>query len=78
MDQERFVTVSLPLATAWADQPLQALNLQAFRVRVVSLLRSHGENIKLTEQTLVQGGDTLVLSGTPQALALAEQKLFKK
>ena len=78
MDQERFVTVSLPLATAWADQPLQTLNLQAFRVRVVSLLRSHGENIKLTEQTLVQGGDTLVLSGTPQALALAEQKLFKK
>jgi len=77
MDHERLGTVSLPLATFWADQPLAALALHALGVRVVSVRRSHGENVKVTEQTLLQGGDTLVWSGTPQALATAEQKLFK-
>ena len=78
MDHERLGTVNLPLATSWADQPLAALALLAMQVRVVSVRRSHGENVKVTEQTLLQGGDTLVLSGTPQALATAEQKLFMK
>jgi len=78
IDQERLATVSLPLATPWADQPLKALALYFLQVRVVSLRRSHGENVKVSEQTLLQGGDTLVLSGTPKALATAEQKLFKK
>jgi CPA2 family monovalent cation:H+ antiporter-2 len=53
------------------------LALHAVKVRVVSLRRSHGESVKVTEQTLLQGGDTLVLSGTPQALATAEQKLLR-
>ena len=78
MDHERLGTVNLPLATSWADQPLAALALHAMQVRVVSVRRSHGENVKVTEQTLLQGGDTFVLSGTPQALATAEQKLFMK
>ncbi len=78
MDHERLGTVSLPLATPWADQTLQSLALHALRARVVSLRRSQGENIKVTPQTRMQGGDTLVLSGTPHALALAEQKLFEK
>jgi len=77
MNHERLGTVNLPLASPWADQPLTALALHALRVRVVSLRRSHGESLAVTEQTHLQGGDTLVLSGTPQALALAEQKLFK-
>ncbi len=75
-DHARLGTVSLPLGTPWAEQPLQALALQALQVRAVSLRRSHGESVKLTDQTLLQGGDTLVLSGTPQALAMAEQKLL--
>jgi len=77
LDQERLGTVSLPLATPWADRTLQALNWAALRVRVVSLRRSHGEQVKLTETTLLQGGDTLVLSGTSAALAMAEQELFR-
>jgi CPA2 family monovalent cation:H+ antiporter-2 len=77
MDHERLGTVSLPVATVWADKPLQTLALHAVKVRVVSLRRSHGESVKVTEQTVLQGGDTLVLSGTPQALATAEQKLLR-
>jgi CPA2 family monovalent cation:H+ antiporter-2 len=76
MDHERLGTVNLPVATSWADQPLSALALHAMQVRVVSVRRSHGESVPVTEQTLLQGGDTLVWSGTPQALAMAEQKLF--
>ena len=75
-DHARLGTVSLPLGTPWAEQPLQALALHALQVRAVSLRRSHGESVKLTDQTLLQGGDTLVLLGTPQALAMAEQKLL--
>ena len=77
LDHERLGTVSLPVATTWAGQALQALALHALKVRVVSLRRSHGESLKVTEQTVLQGGDTLVLSGTPQALATAEQKLLR-
>jgi CPA2 family monovalent cation:H+ antiporter-2 len=43
---------------------------------VVSLRRSNGQSLKVNDQTTLQGGDTLVLSGTPQALAVAEQKLL--
>ena len=76
--QERLDTVSLPLSTPWADQPLSTLALHALRVRVVSLRRTHGENVKVTDATPLLGGDTLVLSGTPQALATAEKKLLQK
>jgi CPA2 family monovalent cation:H+ antiporter-2 len=77
IDHERLGTVSLPLASPWANQALQVLALHALRVRVVSLRRSHGESVKVSDDTVLQDGDTLVLSGTPQALATAEQKLLR-
>ena len=76
LDHERLGTVTLPLMTPWADQSLHALNWPGLQVRVVSLRRSQGEAVKVDAHTLLQGGDTLVLSGTPQALAMAEQRLF--
>jgi CPA2 family monovalent cation:H+ antiporter-2 len=76
LDHERLGTISLPQASAWTGQPIAALGLQAMPVRVVSLRRSHGQSLKVNDQTTLQGGDTLVLSGTPMALAVAEQKLL--
>jgi len=76
LDHERLGTVSLPETTAWIGEPIAALALQALQVRVVSLRRSNGQSLKVTDQTTLQGGDTLVLSGTPQALAVAEQALL--
>jgi len=75
-DHERLGTISLPQATAWIGQPISALALQALQVRVVSLRRSNGQSLKVNDQTTLEGGDTLVLAGTPQALAVAEHKLL--
>jgi len=75
-DHERLGTISLPQATAWIGQPIAALALQALQVRVVSLRRSNGQSLKVNDQTALEGGDTLVLAGTPQALAVAEHKLL--
>jgi len=76
LDHERLGTISLPLASAWIGQPIAALALQNLQVRVVSLRRSDGQSLKVNDQTTLQGGDTLVLSGTPQALAVAELTLL--
>ena len=46
-------------------------------VRLVSLRRSNGHTLPLSAGMLLESGDTLVLSGKPEALALAEEKLLR-
>ena len=46
-------------------------------VRVVSLRRGSGKTQEAHEDTLLEGGDTLVLSGKPEALAMAEEQLLR-
>jgi CPA2 family monovalent cation:H+ antiporter-2 len=46
-------------------------------VRVVSLRRAQGQSEGVTDETELQSGDTLVLSGKSQTLAVAEQKLLR-
>jgi CPA2 family monovalent cation:H+ antiporter-2 len=43
----------------------------------VSLRSSNGHPKPALDDILLEGGDTLVLSGTPAALALAEEKLLR-
>ena len=74
--QDRLSTVTLPLGIKCVGKPLGRLALQASGVRVVSLRRSNGKTLEALEETLLESGDTLVLSGKPAALALAEQKLL--
>jgi CPA2 family monovalent cation:H+ antiporter-2 len=74
--QDRLSTVTLPLGIKWVGKPLGRLALQGSGVRVVSLRRSNGKTMEALEETLLESGDTLVLSGKPAALALAEQKLL--
>jgi CPA2 family monovalent cation:H+ antiporter-2 len=53
------------------------LALAAMGVRVVNLRRSNGHMGSAADDALLAPGDTLVLSGHPAALALAEDKLLK-
>ncbi len=76
LDQERLSTVTLPLDSQCAGKPLGALALLAAGVRVVSLRRGSGKTLELHDETLLRGDDTLVLSGKPEALAMAEQELL--
>jgi CPA2 family monovalent cation:H+ antiporter-2 len=77
VDQERLATVNLPQGTRLAGKRLEALALHAMDVRVLSLRRAQGQTVVLAEDSTLEGGDTLVLSGRPAGLALAEEKLLK-
>jgi CPA2 family monovalent cation:H+ antiporter-2 len=76
IEQARLSSVTLPTVSAHAGRPLDDLALHALGVAVVSLRRADGKGQFVDGATLA-GGDTLVISGTPAALVLAEEKLLK-
>ena len=55
---------------------LADLALHAVGVSVVSVRRAGGGVMKPSDEMTLQGNDTLVLSGLPEPLALAEGKLL--
>ncbi len=78
LQQERLASVTLPSASASVGRTLASLALHAVGVSVVSLRRASGA---VTDQppveTALAAGDTLVLAGLPEPLALAEEKLLR-
>ncbi|KQV53541.1 potassium transporter [Pelomonas sp. Root1217] len=75
LDQARLASVTLPAASVHAGKLLADLALHALGVAVVSLRRANGKGLLVDGATLASG-DTLVISGKPEALALAEEKLL--
>ena len=76
-DQERLSTINLPPGSTALGRSLGQLALPAMGVRVVNLRRGNGHVSAAVDEALLAEGDTLVLSGHPAALALAEDKLLK-
>lgn len=76
LDQERLSTLTLPLGARAIGRRLGHFALHAMGVRVVSLRRADGKAASVEQDPPLAGGDTLVLSGRPESLALAEQKLL--
>ncbi|HEX3141481.1 MAG TPA: monovalent cation:proton antiporter-2 (CPA2) family protein [Rhizobacter sp.] len=76
LQQARLLSVSLPPAAASLGQPLADLALHAVGVTVVSVRRASGAVTKPEDKLMLTAGDTLVLSGLPEALSLAEGKLL--
>ena len=76
LQQARLASVTLPPAAASVGQRLGALALHAVGVNVVSVRRASGVVTDAGEELVLSGGDTLVLSGLPEPLALAEGKLL--
>jgi monovalent cation:H+ antiporter-2, CPA2 family len=76
-EQERLSTVTLPMGAHALGRALSQLRLAAEGVRVVSLRRSNGRTIDPGGDLVLEDGDTLVLSGRPEPLALAEEILLK-
>jgi CPA2 family monovalent cation:H+ antiporter-2 len=76
-DQARLSTVTLPPDARAIGQPLALAALNAIGVRIASLRRANGQPVALDGQPLLRDGDALVLSGVPEALALAEEKLLR-
>ena len=76
-EQARLASVSLPFGSGGVGQTLQHLALHATGVKVVSIRHGDGQVGPADDHRPLQAGDTLVLSGHPAALALAEDKLLR-
>jgi CPA2 family monovalent cation:H+ antiporter-2 len=77
LHQARLLTVGLPPASAVIGQRLGDLALHALGVEVVSVRHAGGSVQRPEDDLVLQADDTLVISGVPEALALAEAKLLK-
>lgn len=76
-NQARLNTVPLPLAAACVGQPLGDQALHAIGVQVVSVRQASGRVVDAHDALVLAAGDTLVLSGLPEPLSLAEAKLLR-
>ncbi|MEI8326989.1 MAG: cation:proton antiporter, partial [Betaproteobacteria bacterium] len=76
LEHERLATVTVAAGAHGVGKALAQLGLSRLDVRVVSLRKGQGNAAAPHEQTLLEAGDTLVLSGKPVALALAEKSLL--
>ena len=77
LEQERLASVSLPFGAGCIGKRVEDLALQAVGVKLVSLRRRSGRTLAANDEHALEDGDTLVLSGRPQALALAEEALLR-
>ena len=76
IDHERLTTFTMPLSAKTLGRTLGDIALEAVGVRVVTLRRMGGARVHALEACVLQDGDTLVLSGKPEALAVAQDKLL--
>jgi CPA2 family monovalent cation:H+ antiporter-2 len=77
LEQARLSSITLPGTAACAGKRLRELALQAGGVQAVSLRQAGGRVLVPDDEQVLAAGDTLVLSGLPRALALAEAKLLR-
>jgi CPA2 family monovalent cation:H+ antiporter-2 len=77
LKHERLATVALPLDAKAIGRNIGSFALHTLGVRVVSLRRANSKPVTFDDGTALKGGDTLVLSGKADTLAVAEQKLLK-
>ncbi len=77
LDQARMATLTLPSGAATLGHTLGSLALHAIGVQVVNLRHGNGRMSAPVDTLALAEGDTLVLSGHPTALALAESRLLK-
>ena len=74
----RLLSVTLPAAGSHVGRTLAAQALHAVGVTVVSVRRASGAVVRPDETLVLAAGDTLVLAGKPEPLALAEGRLLGK
>jgi len=77
LQQARLASVTLPLAASCLGRTLSEQALHATGVQVVSMRLASGRVLVPESTHVLAAGDTLVLSGLPPALALAEEKLLR-
>ena len=76
-EEARLSTFTLPAGVTSLGKPLSIVAASLVPVRVVSVRHSDGKPQATIDDPLLILGDTLVLSGTPEALAKAEERLLR-
>ena len=76
LNTARLHSVTLPMAGPHLGETLAAQALHAVGVTVVSVRRASGAVTKPDDALVLAAGDTLVLTGLPEPLSLAEGKLL--
>ena len=69
--------MGLPQASPWLGKQVKFFAFHAISVRVVNLRRANGQREQVTDYTESSSGNTLVMYGKSQTLALAEEKLLR-
>jgi CPA2 family monovalent cation:H+ antiporter-2 len=77
LEHARLLSVTLPATSASINRALGEQTLPARGVTVVSLRRASGAVLQPNDALALAAGDTLVLSGLPEKLAIAEQALLR-
>jgi K+:H+ antiporter len=77
LEHARLLSVTLPATSGSIDRILGEQALPGRGVTVVSLRRASGAVLQPDDSLALQAGDTLVLSGRPERLALVEAALLK-
>ncbi|GAB3503200.1 monovalent cation:proton antiporter family protein [Curvibacter fontanus] len=75
--QERLHSLTLPAGARALGQTLGALLPRLTDTRILSLRRRNGKSLSPDTGLTLEDGDTLVLSGPAEALALAEEQLLR-
>ena len=76
LEHARLLSVTLPDSSRGVGRTLGEQGLPAHGVSVVSMRRASGAVLQPDDALPLAGGDTLVLSGLPEALAIAETALL--
>ncbi len=76
-EQARLASVVLPAGATGVGRLVGELALDAIGAQVVSVRQSSGRVVDGDDSLALAAGDTLVLSGLPEALSLAEAKLLR-
>ncbi len=74
---ERLASLTVPVGAQAIGQSLTSLLQDLGSIRIVSLRRQHGKTVAPEPELQIEDGDTLVLSGSAESLALAEEKLLR-
>jgi CPA2 family monovalent cation:H+ antiporter-2 len=77
LQQARLHSVTLPPVSGCVGRELSTLALHAIGVSVLSVRRATGAVSAANDDIVLGAGDTLVISGLPEPLALAEMKLLR-
>lgn len=77
LHQERLSSITLSSGATSIGQAISHFSLPSVGVQIVNLRRSDGKVVPIAQDPLIKDGDTLVLSGRADALAVATQMLLR-